>query len=99
MLVGNKNDLKHLRAVPPESGAAFAQKKGMAFIETSALDSTNVDLAFQKVLNEIYNRVSKNALDTRAQDTSTGPSRSIATDNVKLDQDIKTKAENVSRCC
>lgn len=66
MLVGNKNDLKHLRAVPPESGAAFAQKKGMAFIETSALDSTNVDLAFQKVLNEIYNRVSKNALDTRA---------------------------------
>ena len=99
MLVGNKNDLRHLRAVPPESGAAFAQKKGMAFIETSALDSTNVDLAFQKVMNEIYNRVSKNSINRSGQDTSTGPSRSIAAENVKLDQDIKNQAENVSRCC
>jgi Ras-related protein Rab-11A len=54
MLVGNKSDLTHLRAVTTEQGAAYAQKKGMAFIETSALAATNVDLAFQKVLNEIY---------------------------------------------
>jgi Ras-related protein Rab-11A len=46
MLVGNKSDLRHLRAVKAEDSAAFAQKNGMAFIETSALDSTNVELAF-----------------------------------------------------
>lgn len=61
----------------------------MAFIETSALDSTNVDVAFSKVLTEIYNRVSKNSSVRNQADTSTGPSRSIETENVKLDQDIK----------
>jgi GTPase SAR1 family protein len=30
--------------------AAYAEKHGLSFIETSALDSTNVELAFQKIL-------------------------------------------------
>jgi GTPase SAR1 family protein len=50
MLVGNKSDLRHLRAVPTEQAAALAEKHGLSFIETSALDSTNVELAFQKIL-------------------------------------------------
>ena len=31
----------------------------LSFIETSALESTNVELAFQKILTEIYHIVSK----------------------------------------
>eukprot|EP01090_Pellita_catalonica_P023300 TRINITY_DN950_c0_g1_i1.p1 TRINITY_DN950_c0_g1~~TRINITY_DN950_c0_g1_i1.p1 ORF type:complete len:101 (+),score=20.27 TRINITY_DN950_c0_g1_i1:242-544(+) len=58
MLVGNKSDLKHLRAVRTETAAAFAEKHKLSFIETSALDSTNVELAFQKILTEIYHIVS-----------------------------------------
>lgn len=54
MLVGNKCDLRHVRAVPTEQAAAFAEKHKLSFIETSALDSTNVELAFQKILTEIY---------------------------------------------
>lgn len=54
MLVGNKCDLRHLRAVPTEEAAEFAKKHDLAFIETSALDSTNVDLAFRTILEEIY---------------------------------------------
>lgn len=50
MLVGNKSDLRHLRAVLTEEAKAFAEKNGLSFIETSALDSTNVDLAFQNIL-------------------------------------------------
>lgn len=50
MLVGNKCDLKHARAVTTEEGAAFAEKNGLSFIETSALDATNVDEAFTQVL-------------------------------------------------
>jgi len=50
MLVGNKSDLRHLRAVQTEQAAAFAEKHGLSFIETSALDSTNVELAFQRIL-------------------------------------------------
>lgn len=50
MLVGNKTDLKHLREVQTEIGAGFAEKNNLAFIETSALDGNNVDLAFQKII-------------------------------------------------
>lgn len=50
MLVGNKSDLRHLRAVLTEEAKAFAERNGLSFIETSALDSTNVDLAFQNIL-------------------------------------------------
>ncbi len=50
MLVGNKSDLKHLRAVKTEDSASFSEKNSLAFIETSALDSSNVEVAFQKII-------------------------------------------------
>lgn len=54
MLVGNKCDLKHLRAIPTEEAKNFAAENKLLFIETSALDATNVELAFQNILTEIY---------------------------------------------
>ena len=54
MLVGNKCDLRHLRAVPTEEAKTFAEKNAIMFIETCALDSTNVETAFQKVLTGVY---------------------------------------------
>jgi len=63
MLVGNKADLRHLRAVTPEDAAAFAERHGTFSMETSALDATNVDRAFAEVLRQIYHVVSRNALD------------------------------------
>jgi Ras-related protein Rab-11A len=50
MLVGNKSDLRHLRAVPTDEAKAFAAENGLSFIETSALDASNVELAFQNIL-------------------------------------------------
>ena len=46
LLVGNKSDLEDRREVSFEEAQEFAEQRGMAFIETSALDSSNVDLAF-----------------------------------------------------
>lgn len=43
MLVGNKTDLHKLREVRKEEAAEYAEKKQIAFIETSALISQNVD--------------------------------------------------------
>lgn len=54
MLVGNKSDLRHLREVPTEEAKAFSEKHKLSFIETSALDSTNVELAFQNILTGMY---------------------------------------------
>lgn len=50
MLVGNKSDLRHLRAVPTDEAKAFSQENGLSFIETSALDASNVENAFQNIL-------------------------------------------------
>jgi Ras-related protein Rab-11A len=64
MLVGNKSDLKHLRAVPTEEAKAFSTENGLSFIETSALDASNVESAFQNILTEIYRIVSNKALES-----------------------------------
>ncbi|KHN78062.1 Ras-related protein Rab-11A [Toxocara canis] len=58
MLVGNKTDLRHLRAVPTEEARAYAESNHLSFIETSALECTNVDAAFTTILTEIYKSVS-----------------------------------------
>lgn len=64
MLVGNKADLRHLRAVSTEEAKEFAEKENIYFMETSALESLNVDKAFIEVLTQIYNVVSRKTLET-----------------------------------
>ncbi|KAF9136654.1 hypothetical protein BGX30_010979 [Mortierella sp. GBA39] len=54
MMVGNKSDLRHLRSIHTEEAKGFAEENGLMFIETSALDATNVDVAFTNLLTEIY---------------------------------------------
>ncbi|CAN1282578.1 Ras-related protein Rab11C [Linum perenne] len=62
MMAGNKSDLNHLRAVSEGDGHALAEREGLSFLETSALEATNVEKAFQTILKEIYQIVSKKAL-------------------------------------
>ncbi|KAL7205735.1 hypothetical protein ACSBR2_018625 [Camellia fascicularis] len=64
MLIGNKTDLKHLRAVATEDAQGFAEKEGLSFIETSALEAINVEKAFQTILSEIYRIISKKSLSS-----------------------------------
>lgn len=63
MLIGNKSDLRHLVAVPTEDGKDFAERESLYFMETSALESKNVDNAFAEVLTQIYRIVSKKAVE------------------------------------
>lgn len=46
MLIGNKVDLEHRRAVSREEGEAFAKQHGLVFMETSAKTAHNVEEAF-----------------------------------------------------
>lgn len=62
ILIGNKSDLESQRAVPTEDAKEFAQKEGLFFLETSALEATNVETAFMTVLTEIFNIVNKKNL-------------------------------------
>ncbi|OMJ74618.1 hypothetical protein SteCoe_26439 [Stentor coeruleus] len=96
MLTGNKADLKHLRAISTEEAATYAQKHNLAFIETSALDGTGVDKAFEIVLNEIYQLTIRNVIGTK-KNTSIGPSRRIdlSEDKITAPKDTKDPA----MCC
>ena len=79
MLVGNKMDLNDQRTVFVRDGRSFARKNGLAFIETSALDATGVDTAFQRILQEIYKTQTKkqlksaNAMDAGRGGAGNGP--------------------------
>lgn len=84
MLVGNKLDLRHFRAVPTEVALKFAEKHHLAFIETSALDSTNVNEAFTEILTHIYKTVSSRHIN-------------VNYDQPKID--ITTVTKPSKKCC
>lgn len=88
MLIGNKTDLRHLVAVSTEDGKAFAEQESLYFMETSALDATNVENAFTEVLTQIYKIVSKRAVEAGSNGTaSTLPSKG-ETINVNDDSSV-----------
>ncbi len=39
----------------------YAERNQLSFVETSALDSTNVEKAFHTIISEIYKRASKDS--------------------------------------
>ncbi|KAJ7302321.1 hypothetical protein JRQ81_000051 [Phrynocephalus forsythii] len=94
MLVGNKSDLKHLRGVATDDAQRFSEKEGLSFIETSALEATNVEKAFQSILTEIYRIVSKKALASE-DPVLVGPGEGKAI-IVGPEQDANTKKK---ACC
>ncbi|ESO11127.1 hypothetical protein HELRODRAFT_104797 [Helobdella robusta] len=79
LLVGNKTDLRHLRAVMSEDAAEYADRNNLIFIETSALDSTNVEHAFQQCLNEVYKRVA----DRHFSNVNIGQTTALPTTNLQ----------------
>ncbi|KAL9241258.1 hypothetical protein vseg_015389 [Gypsophila vaccaria] len=75
MLIGNKSDLRHLVAVTTEEGKAFAEQEGLFFMETSALEATNVEQAFSEVLAQIHRIVSKKAVEAGDGSATVVPSQ------------------------
>jgi len=96
MLCGNKSDQRHLRAVPTEEGQTFAQDNNLGFIETSALDASNVETAFQNILTDIYRIVSNKALESSPHDMIS-PSKG-ETITVTPTGDDASKGAN-TKCC
>lgn len=59
ILVGNKNDMELDRAVSIEEGKSLAAELGIPFIETSALNGSNVEAAFVEMTGKIKANVDK----------------------------------------
>jgi GTPase SAR1 family protein len=56
ILIGNKCDLAANRVVTLAEAEQFAQHQQLTYLETSALDGTNVREAFVKVATQIYRK-------------------------------------------
>ncbi|CCE62671.1 hypothetical protein TPHA_0D00270 [Tetrapisispora phaffii CBS 4417] len=58
LLVGNKSDMTDKRVVEYDVAKEFAEQNKMPFLETSALDSTNVEEAFLTMARQIKESIS-----------------------------------------
>ncbi|KAK2400651.1 ras-related protein RABA4d [Trifolium repens] len=97
MLIGNKCDLGTLRAVPTEDAQEFAQRENLFFMETSALESTNVETAFLTILTEIYRLISKKTLTANDEADPGGSSGLLkGTRIIVPSQDVSNKRGG---CC
>jgi len=54
LLIGNKSDLEDQRQVPTLQALNLAREKGIAFLETSAINGNNCSKAIQLILQEIH---------------------------------------------
>jgi len=98
MLIGNKSDLGTLRAVPTEDAKEFAERESLFFMETSALEATNVENAFTTALTEIYRTVSKKNLVANDEANSGGNSSLLKGTKVIIPgQEVSPTAK--AACC
>ena len=54
ILIGNKCDLENQRVVSKEEAEEKSQLYNMAFMETSALNGTNLERAFNELIDNVY---------------------------------------------
>jgi len=93
LLVGNKTDLAEDREVSTEEGIKFSRELNLNFLETSALNGSNVNRAFQIVLQDIHKLSQKYAkLDEQRLKQ---PSKQT----VKLVGDDTGKKQESRGCC
>ncbi|KAL7593114.1 ras-related protein RABA1f [Lactuca sativa] len=94
MLVGNKADLGHLRAVTTDEAKAFSERENVFFMETSALESLNVEKAFTEVLTQIYRVMSRKALGIANE-----PSVVLKGQTINIGDKDDVSAVKKAKCC
>ncbi|ERM94082.1 ras-related protein RABA6b isoform X2 [Amborella trichopoda] len=97
VLVGNKSDLEHAREVQMKEGQNFAEREGLHFIETSALQKTNVEDAFMTMITQIHNLTTRRTLEAKEGEVAhLGPKSGQTILNIDNEVYATTKREN---CC
>ncbi|XP_057533149.1 ras-related protein RABA5a isoform X2 [Amaranthus tricolor] len=100
ILVGNKSDLKDAREVSTSEGKDLAEAQGLFFIETSALDSSNVAAAFQTVVREIYNILSRKVMQShelkKSDSSSLSNGRTVV---LQGDENVPVEQPKKTGCC
>jgi len=99
ILIGNKTDLEDQRAVPTEDAKEFAEKEGLFFLETSALEATNVETAFVTVLTEIFNIVNRKNLVAGEDHQANGNPASLAGKKILVPGPAQVIPAKSKMCC
>ncbi|XP_047321499.1 ras-related protein Rab2BV-like [Impatiens glandulifera] len=94
MLAGNKADLNHLRSVSEHDGQGLAEREGLSFLETSAMEAINVESAFQTIMLDIYQIISRKAL--AAQEAIVG---GLPGQGISINVGDYTSSVNRRTCC
>ncbi|XP_010261713.1 PREDICTED: ras-related protein RABA6b-like [Nelumbo nucifera] len=92
VLVGNKSDLGHNREVTEEEGQEVAEREGLCFMETSALENLKVEDAFLQMIMQIYEISSKRLLEAKINEASMPAGKTI----LNIDEVSETKQQS---CC
>ena len=101
MLVANKADVTHRRAVSVEEGEMFARENGLLFVEASAKTAVNVDEAFNATARVIAQKIEEGQLDVKNETNGVklgyvaGGNQS---DTIGLGS-VPRRAETQGRCC
>lgn len=95
MLIGNKNDLEHRRAVSFEEGKAFADANGLIFMETSAKTAFNVEQAFINTAEKIHENILSGVIDVGNDSHGIKVGMGAGGQGLKLDNSSSTKGG----CC
>lgn len=105
-VVGNKCDLNQLRQVELDKAKQFAEKNRLPFMETSALDATNVEKAFSTLLIEIYKKKRPAVGGTSsgpatAHEQFQGPSaiQSIKLESAKPNENVNQPNNTAGKAC
>jgi len=96
ILVGNKCDMENERAVSYEEGERFARENDLIFLETSAKTAYNVEEAFLKTAQLIYEKIESGVIDVNNESLGIKKGGELAGGNFKL-QD-KNKAPEGGNC-
>ena len=87
MLIGNKCDLENERQVSTSEGKEKAENYKIAFLETSAMDGTNIQRAFQELIEDVYKNSHNNfIIDANVKFITEGKS-------------IEDDKKNEKKCC
>ena len=74
----------------------FAEKEGLFFLETSALNATNVENSFNTLMSEIFNTVNKKSLSSVGESNNPG---SLAGKKIVIPGPGQEVPAKTSTCC
>lgn len=99
LLVGNKSDLTDKRVVEFDVAKEFAEANNMPFLETSALDSTNVEEAFLTMAKQIKESMAKQKLNNDSNNNGSNGNNSNNKDKGNVNLNGQSLTNSSSGCC